>query len=217
MIGIWDRNAAKKLLHRSIICFYFVMFNITTFTTIAAFVTPLWLALLHYNALDFIIYGISWAFMDGIWAYFSAGIAGSVFGVYLIVCYYLKLRMRQINRYIDSFIKIHTIDKEIVKTLKEHNKVCLLIENYNAFWSKYIFIIFFLYIPNNAFLLYNFIYEKLDIISLAAITLVLTEILVIVIAVALSGGSVAAEVNHSYTKLCSISTHSMPIKTRIKV
>jgi len=192
----------------------------TAFTTISAVITFSSLAIMNYNLFDLIIYGIPWVLVNGIWAFYCAGVGGSIFGLYLIICYYLRLRIRQINILIDTLYRSPIfVDMAIIDILNKHNKVCTLIDNYNKFWSKYIFLIFFLYIPNNAFLLYNFIYERLDPIVLTAIILLLTENVIILFLVAFFGGSVSSELNNSYNKLCSLSTtkSSMSKMTKIKV
>ena len=101
IIGLFDQNFIKKLLRRSFLFLYIILLNMGIGTTFIGFVNILWICVINYSLFDFIFFGIIGIINCSLWVFYSAGVGSASFCVYLFVSYYLKLRVKQINQYLD--------------------------------------------------------------------------------------------------------------------
>ena len=205
MIGIYSNKLWTKFLRYTLLVVYFLFVNITVFTTLAATITFMWLALANYSTLDYLLFGLIWVVINSVWAFYCAGVGTGAFSLFLIVSYHMRVRVRQLIRAIEVSIQLDSVAQpSITKVCRELNDICLTLNKLNKFWSKYLAIIFTLYISTNAFLLYDLIYESLDLITYSAILILLIDITLIVSMVVQSGGALSSSLQECHSKFCSL-------------
>lgn len=213
MIGIYSHKLWTKFLRYTYIIVYLLFINITVFTTLAATITPLWLAIANYSLLDCLLFGMVWVAMDSVWAFYCSGVGMASFSLFLIVSHHMKLRVRQVNRSLDVSNRLNSVtESSVIRICRELSDICQTQNELNRFWSKYLAIVFSLYIPTNAFLLYDLIYESLDFITYSAILLLFFEISVLVFMVVQSGGALSSAFQECHSKLCSLYIRSETTK-----
>jgi hypothetical protein len=105
---------------------------------------------------DFLLYGIPWIIIWTVWCYTACSIAYWLAAYYIIICFYLKSRLNSIRIKIKNILsKNKSLRKSLFKQiLKEHNDLCVKINNYNNYWKKYLSITILIYIISICFLSY---------------------------------------------------------------
>jgi hypothetical protein len=155
--------------------------------------------------------------MDIIWAFYCGGVGSTALGLHLIISYYLKIRVSQVNTKLSQLIIAPNKKLTYKSVLREHNEVCNQIHLYNDFWSKFLFLICFFYIPTDAFLLYNFIYEDLEFIVVASMILLLIEISFYVFASVYTAAIISSHVQKSYPLLNKLMFEVKHTQTKLDV
>jgi hypothetical protein len=99
---------------------------------------------LHYSVNNFLVLGISWTLVWGMWGYCVCKVIYYFPGYLVIICHHLKLRLSLIERRLKNFMnysnRFSMISKisMIRRLLKEHNNLCEDIDDYNEYWKKYL-------------------------------------------------------------------------------
>ena len=195
----------RKLKRGTFFSIYFIFLNITLFTTFFASILSFSISLIHYNTFDFMVFGIFWSINQTIWSFYCAGVGGAAFSLYLIVSYYLKLRVQTIHENLDKLIKFRLISNtSINKITSEFQSICLTTHIFNKFWSKYNFIVLSIYILTNALLLFNLVFDTMNLMTRSAVSLVFCEISLIIILVSYSGATLSSHFNQCHKKFCSL-------------
>jgi hypothetical protein len=139
LTGITNKKVAIDLLKRSKIVLFISLLYIYSIT-IGCFALIILTFGMNLSLHDFLLYGIPWIIIWTVWSYIACSIAYWLAAYYIIICFYLKSRLNSIR------IK--------VKILKEHNDLCVKMNNYNNYWKKYLSITILIYIIAICFLLY---------------------------------------------------------------
>ncbi len=109
---------------------------------------------------NFLVFGISWTLIWGVWCYHSCKAAFYFPGYFFIICYYLKLRLSSIDKRLKNFIKHSKHSPMKLKIsmirhlLRDHNNLCKQIDEYNQFWKKYLTITYVLFVFLICFITY---------------------------------------------------------------
>jgi hypothetical protein len=143
-------------------CTYVISITIGCITVIAI---PM---ILNYTLYNFILFGISWLIIWGVWCY-NVSVSVNYFpGYYFITCYHLKLRLISIEKRLRNFIdhsdhlSLRGSLLTIRKILEDHNSLCQQINIYNMFWRKYLtttYCIFLLLISFLSYTVFFFSYK----------------------------------------------------------
>ncbi len=138
-----------------IICCSYVISIPTASTALAVLVHVLVLSLAN-----FLVFGISWTIIWGVWCYHSCKAAFYFPGYFFIVCYYLKLRLSSIDKRLKNFMKYSKHSSMKLKIsmirhlLRDHNNLCKQIDEYNQFWKKYLTITYVIFVFLICFITY---------------------------------------------------------------
>lgn len=115
---------------------------------------------LNYTLFDFVVFGIPWTLIWIIWDYFIITGLYWMPAYYFIVCFYVKLRLRSVYKKLNKMIVRKKSIPIVLKyfkafnIIKEHNEICVTINNYNKFWRKYLSITSIIFILLICFLSY---------------------------------------------------------------
>jgi hypothetical protein len=116
---------------------------------------------LKYSLTNFLVFGILWTTIWGVWCYHSTKASFYLAGYYFIVCYYLKLRLSSIEKRLKDFIKyskhcsLRSKISMIRRLLRDHNNLCKQIDEYNQYWKKYLTISYLIFVFLVCFLSYG--------------------------------------------------------------
>ncbi len=180
---------------------------------------------LNYNLVHWLLFGITWTTIWGIWCYNSCLIAFYFPGYFFIVCYYLKLRLNSIrirlNIIRNKSKSIATNEKILMirRLLEEHNDLCQQISNYNKYWKKYLSIAYSIFLSIICVLTYvTLIYPGLKWFLRLEYTIALSAHLLLIFIITYS----ASSVSHYNLILCKdlhsfCAKNSFPIDIKIKV
>ena len=112
------------------------------------------LVIINFNRSD-IIYGIIGFILLLNMNYNFSRITIWVLFYYLMVCYYIKCRIKSLNIYLEKIESKKLFHKKLslTKIYLMHNQLCLDIEIHNKFWKHIYFILCYSFIPMINFLL----------------------------------------------------------------
>ena len=156
------KKSAKKLIRFSLILLTSMtaILYINILINFVVFSCNIFISL---NLKDFLLFVVPWNIINAIWTFYSVGYAGaSVF--IIIICFYYKLRLHQLNIYVIWLLKrnqLNQFNQRIERLLNEYNKIINEINLFNKFASKILFFMFLFIASMNIFMIYNVIYVKL--------------------------------------------------------
>jgi hypothetical protein len=168
-IGITDKKMAKQLMIFS----SYMLISIYELVIGAMTVNFLWYSLMCYlgnfSMLDLIIFGLPYQAINLIWVYVLSIVAGSTIATFSVTCLYLKIRFKQVNLAFSNLNKLIKIGKKHIELnrkispkLNELNRICILTDTYNKFFSILIFGVLIFLVPTTNLFLYNLVYEHID-------------------------------------------------------
>ena len=136
-IGLTNRNQIISLIKRTRILFKIFIFINDIINPSVAFTYALSPYYLRYSIYDTLVYGILNIFIVCTWARYATSII-SYHGIYFyILCYYLKLKMNNLNIYIKNISK-SCKPLKISNMFRKIHSIYTEIHEYNEyFWSKY--------------------------------------------------------------------------------
>ncbi len=223
ILGIKDKNLALNLLKLSrivlIICCSYVI-SVTTGCMIA-----LLLAFgLSYSSANFLVFGISWTMIWGVWCYHSCKAAFYFPGYFFIVCYYLKLRLSSIDKRLKNFIKyskrfsmISNISI-IRRLLRDHNNLCKQIDEYNEYWKKYLTLTYLIFVFLVCFITYAVFISPIKWFVRIEYSVVLSAHILLVLIITYSASTVSHFNEIIFRDLYSVYVRNrFPIAIKLKV
>jgi len=202
-----------------ICCFY-----VSTLTTGGIFIIGIPMAL-NYSLIHWLLFGITWTKIWGIWLYNGTMASFYYPGYFFIVCYYLKLKLNSIRiklNIIRNKSKSLAKNKKILmirRLLEEHNDICQQISNYNKYWKKYLSIAYSIFLSIICVLTYvTLIYPGLKWFLRLEYIISLSAHLLLIFIITYS----ASSVSHYNLILCKnlhsfYAKNSFPIDFKIKV
>jgi hypothetical protein len=221
--GIRDKNLAMKILKLSrivlMICCSYVI-SIATGCMIAF----LLVFGLSYSLANFLVFGISWTIIWSVWSYHSNEAAFYFPGYFFIVCYYLKLRLSSIDKRLKNFIKyskrfsmISNISI-IRRLLRDHNKLCKQIDEYNEYWKKYLTLTYVIFVFLICFITYVVFISSIKWFVRIEYTAVLLAHLLLVLIITYSASTVSHFNEIIFRDLYSVCVKNrFPITIKLKV
>jgi hypothetical protein len=138
--GIKGKKDALDLLRISGIVLRICSFYCLSISVGATFIIGI-TTFLNYSLVNFIIFGIPWSIIFGIFAYKASMSAYYFSGYFSIMCYYLKQRLNSIRKRLEIMPKSLSSDEKILRIsriLDEHNDICQQIFHYNKYWKKFL-------------------------------------------------------------------------------
>lgn len=198
--GLQEQRQLKKLLFRIKLTAAAINGMILSAAVLAGllFMTiPLYK---YENRSDAYKYGIPWGLLQGIWTYFCAGNICGNFGYFHVLCYYLMLRFKKVNKRAKFLVANHLaitplkMHKSLLDIVSEHNAIAIDVAKYNRFWSIYAAINYFTFIPLICFVVYITIFGNIEIMVFTTFAVLSLDCGSILGSVILSGAMVTTEV-----------------------
>jgi hypothetical protein len=225
-IGIRDEKMAKKLLIVSSNMLFFVYQLVIGTTTLNFLLFVLMCYVANFSLFDYMLHGLPFQVMNLIWAFVLTIVAGSFIATFVITSFYLKIRFKQVNLVLSKLNKLSNIgeivveyDQKISLKLDELNRVCILTDEYNKFFSILIFGGLLSLVPTTTFYLYQLIYEKTDLLLIKSLFcfLLITFIFILIITT-LTASLIDSEARRLYPVLNSlICSNCINLQVRLKV
>jgi hypothetical protein len=224
LLGIEDKNEAMDLLRKSRIVLMICCFYASTITAGFVFIIGIPMAL-NYSLVNWLLFGITWTTIWGIWLCNACMAAFYYPGYFFIVCYYLKLRLNSIriklNIIRNKSKSLPTNEKILMirRLLEEHNDLCQQISNFNKYWKKYLSIAYSIFLSIICVLTYvTLIYPGLKLFLRLEYIISLSGHLLLIFIITYS----ASSVSHYNLILCEdlhsfYAKNSFPIVIKIKV
>ena len=126
------------------------------------FVLVILLLLLNYDLEHMLKYGIISGFLFYTWLIYVVPCTYQTVKYFLIVCFNCKYRVIELNKMGEQIAKQPFLRyTSLWKLLDSYNKIFNLIEIYNKFWKKNLFIVVYGLTPFNLILLHQLVFEAL--------------------------------------------------------
>jgi hypothetical protein len=180
---------------------------------------------LNYSQDNFLLYGISWTTIWGLWSYNAGKTIYYFAGYFFILCYHLKQRLNSLRIRL-NIIRIKskslTLNEKILmikSILEEHNDICQKIYCYNRYWQKYLTITYSIFLMIICILSYIVLISSgLELFVRILYAIILSAHSLLIFIITYSASSVS-DFNHIlYKNLCLFITENyFPFGIRIKV
>ncbi|KAI1301314.1 Protein RCC2 -like protein [Halotydeus destructor] len=219
MFGL-DSDQAKYLMNRSRRIFG-TMWLITLMR--ACFVSAILINYLHYD-IESKTRQVTFALWAGVvilWSFISSGTVYMTLATFDVISSYFRIRFEKVNDAIQALIdtKGLTTDhrsKFMMWILKEHNHLCVRLEDYNHFFSKFMLYSYFGLIGISCFAFYQAIFSSLtgpikNVMYIAAF-----EAFYVFMKVALNGSRVSHEAHAPYGLLIRATFFEYPVELQIQ-
>ena len=158
------------------------------------------------NIYELIVFGIPWSIISSFGNYFMYNINFMQIIYFHIICFYLKLKLQNINNEIQLRNKRKINITELFRIIKKLNLIYSEINNYNLnFWNHFLFWFYSLYITIIGFFIFSILFAKMNFV-LRLIFIIATQMNIsIMVFVILSASNIVKESNRSYNLLNSYS------------
>ncbi len=173
---------------------------------------------LNYSLANFLVFGISWTIIWGVWCYHSCKAGFYFAGYFFIVCYHLKLRLSSIEKRLKDFIKYskHSSMRSKISTirrlLRDHNNLCKQIDEYNQYWKKYLTLSYLIFIFLACFESYNVFFSDIKWFVRIEYSLVLSASILITLIITYSASSVS-----HFNEIISHDLYSVRVRNRFPI
>jgi hypothetical protein len=153
--------------------------------------------ILRYSFANFLVFGISWTMIWGIWGYHSCKAAFYFPGYFFIVCYHLKQRLSSIEKRLTNFMnysKCYSMTSKISmirRLLRDHNNLCKQIYEHNQYWKKYLTLTYVIFVFLVCFLSYVVFLSAIKWFVRIEYSLVLSAHILIVLIITYSASTVS--------------------------
>ena len=155
-IGLTDKRIIKQILFKTWIA-YKCNDIIRSSSLIVCFCIPIVTFLMQDSSLKTIIIAFIHSLIYSLGSQFASNIMCSQITYFYIICYYLKLKQREVNNYLRKVIK----NKERIKIYNSNQMIAKLNKIYeeikecdSIFWSKFLALVWVLCTADIAFALY---------------------------------------------------------------
>ena len=179
---------------------------------------------LNYSLFDFIVYGISWTIIWGIWCYHSTLAAFYFPGYFFIICYHLKLCLSSIEKRLKNFMKYSkhsslTLKISMIRRLlRDHNNLCKQIDEYNQYWKKYLTLTYIIFVSLVCFLTYGAFITPIKWFLRIEYSVVLSAHILLVLIITYSASTVSHFNQIIFRDLYSVCViNRFPISIKLKV
>jgi hypothetical protein len=121
--------------------------------------------LMNCTVMDIILYGIPRTILFSLMCYYVYSINIWQIVYFIIICHYIKVRIRELNKNILLINKVKGNDKEYERIHRSLNSVYSEINEYNSnFWSKYMLTIWFVFGTDVDAVLYCALFSEVNIV-----------------------------------------------------
>lgn len=188
-----------------------------------AFVVLLIFLFTKFENWQIVYYGIFSILIFAFYLYVICGVIFYTFFYFCIIVEFCKLRYANVNKLLQKMIS----NKQIIAQnsifndlIAEHNNVCQMINNYNAFWSKYYLALNYTIIPLNLVCLQQIFFENIEFLIWLCTTLFAITLIVLHISLNVMTAAVNKESTISYnyiTKMVNNHSEWITIRQKLKV
>ncbi len=179
---------------------------------------------LNYSLTNFLVFGISWTTIWGVWCYHTCRASFYFAGYFFIVCYYLKLRLSSIEKRLKDFIKyskhcsLRSKISMIRRLLRDHNNLCKQIDEYNQYWKKYLTISYLIFVFLVCFLSFGAFISPIKWFVRIEYSLLLSALTLITLIITYSASTVSHFNEIIFRDLYSVCVRNrFPISIKLKV
>jgi len=190
---------AEKYWHR--VCLMKVLADLfVSNTMLLAVPVFFWLFVANWPQKYFMFYGIPSYLVFCLWMWLTMPHTLSLILIFHQMCYYLQLRFSYVNNLlIQKFKRCKTNRiRELNQLLKEHNRICETVKQYNKFWCITLLIDAFLYTDMVLFISYLAFFSDLVIWLKIFYTSFSITFILCLFCIIFSATSVSTEVSNKY-------------------
>lgn len=177
----------------------------------------IWIGVLYFtntSLTQFLFYGFPWLLNHAAWFFYTPGIIGANVACLQVLSYYLVIRLDAISK-IFADIQVRklfskkkavraSVQNQYLIAIEEHKRIYLKAREFDKFWNRLIFVIYFSYIPLSNFILYQLIFAKLTLITFFLMLYVLLYSIYILVMVSVSASLVSFHNDKLYQQLNDI-------------
>jgi len=116
-----------------------------------------------------LFFSILWTILNSIWGHLISSTLLSAFIHFYFNCYYLKLRLSQLNNLISSLLIITKANTKkcisssiVISIFEDHNQICRFLFQSDKLWSKYYLLVLLSLIPASLILLFQVLFASLS-------------------------------------------------------
>ena len=139
----------------------FIVDKFVLMTVVSTFILTGTLCLINLNLTEYLMKFIFWHFyFMGFWSYLATSLTMINLMYFGLICYYYKIRIDYLNKKLKNTLNsfsVLTNQTKLRSFLFDLNKIMVSIKKSNEFWSYFICIVYFPYIPLISFLINNLI------------------------------------------------------------
>jgi hypothetical protein len=138
-----------------------ICFSYATSLTVGFLVAISFIFGLNYSLGNFLVFGMSWTIIWGIWCYYASKAFYYFPGYFFIICYQLKIQLSAIEKRLKNLMKhskhfsMRSKISMIRRLLRDHNDLCQRIDEYNQYWRKHLTLTYPLFVFVVCFLSYG--------------------------------------------------------------
>lgn len=142
---------------------------------------------------------IPWLALQVIWFFYMAGTIVFTMTYFNLVCIMVTRRFHHVFKDIERLAEQESLPSQVKnaalnKLYFEHNEICELVDEGNAFWQTYIFYVYMTSIPCACYTLYNLFFAEPDELLTTTTWSVFLGVVFLVAFISLSAAGVSAEV-----------------------
>ena len=154
-----------KILKRTKLIFLTLRIGVNNFTPILTFFAIFWLLSTGRTTYEIIFVSLPWSLFNALNGYYTLCAIFYQMAYFHIICYYLYLKLKRINKQLKERIKSKKSKGSIVDILKKIDASYLEINAYNnQFWSKFIVLVYIMFNIILSTLLYSICFGSMDLI-----------------------------------------------------
>ena len=215
-LGLRDSKEVLAIIRRTEVFMKFADFNCQKLFISFALILMLGTYLLEATLIETLVFGIPYAIHLAFVAYYGFSIMLYQGFYFDIICYYLRLRLRKINRSLVTIKTSTSSSLSMGSTLRQIDLIYKQIIDYNQFLSKYLLQFWLLLSSLTLFFLYISIFAKTNPFFSIILTYAFILFMSYLLFVILNASSVNSEANKSHKILNSIYVSFYSNKSQMK-
>ena len=203
-LGLTEEKEIRKLLKLTKTSIKFIEMNNNQMSPAITFIFVLIIYMINTNVKEAICYGIPCAFTIAMLGTYAMNVVNYHTFLQYIICLYLKMKINALNERLNEMKRRKRFIR-IRETLQSFDSLYSEINEYNTtYWSKFLFIIWTLLGTFTVFVIYIFIFGRLELVAQIMFAYFLLFFLSIFLLIIFSTSSVTYSANKSYKTLNSL-------------
>ena len=203
-LGLTEEQEIRKLLKLTKTSIKFIEMNNNQMSPAITFIFVLIIYMINTNVMEAICYGIPCAFTIAMLGTYAMNVVNYHTFLQYIICLYLKMKTNALNERLNEMKRRKRFIR-IRETLQSFDSLYSEINEYNTtYWSKFLFIIWTLLGTFTVFVIYIFLFGRLELVAQIMFAYFLLFFLSIFLLIIFSTSSVTYCANKSYKTLNSL-------------